>query len=237
MKINVLGSGSSGNCYLAEIGGTKLLLECGLPYRQIQKALDYNTHEIEACFVTHEHLDHARSVKDLVFNGIDVYMTKGTKDALGLKGSHRLITLEKNNMYRVQWINNLLIKPFEIVHDAKEPVGFYIMDRRTKEDLIFITDTAYILHKLPPTNYLMVECNYVESVLAEELEEGKINLSLRNRIVRNHLSLERLVGFLEDYDLSKTKAIYLLHLSNNNSDKQMIYETVAKLTGKPVYFS
>jgi len=56
IDIKVIGSGSSGNCYLANFNGTQILLECGLPFKVIQKALNFKLSSIEACLVTHEHL-------------------------------------------------------------------------------------------------------------------------------------------------------------------------------------
>lgn len=57
MEIEVLGTGSSGNCYKVKIGKATLLLECGLPYKAIQKKLNYKlTREVDACLITHEHL-------------------------------------------------------------------------------------------------------------------------------------------------------------------------------------
>ena len=56
IDIKVIGSGSSGNCYLANINGTKLLLECGLAIKVIQKALNFKLSEVYACLLTHEHV-------------------------------------------------------------------------------------------------------------------------------------------------------------------------------------
>lgn len=56
MKIQVLGTGSSGNCYKVEIGTATLLLECGLPYKVIQRKLNFKVSQIDACLITHEHL-------------------------------------------------------------------------------------------------------------------------------------------------------------------------------------
>jgi len=67
------------------------------------------------------------------------------------------------------------------------------------------------------------------------VKNGSINLSLRNRIVKNHLSLETLLEALKVSDLSKRKKIYLLHLSDGNSDMYKIKEEVQKLTGCEVW--
>ena len=231
INIKVIGSGSSGNCYLANINGTQLLLECGLPFKTIQKALNFKLSTIEACLVTHEHIDHSKAVKDLLKNSVDVYATKGTFDALNVK-SHRAKTLQKNDTeYKTIIFNNLAVKPFYSIHDAQEPVSFYIRDLKTNESLLFVTDTAYMPYKIPNVDILMVECNYVKSVIDSNVKNDSLNVSLRNRIVKNHMSLETLLKALNQADLSNLKKIYVLHLSDPNSEEKVILEAIQKQTG------
>lgn len=234
IDIKVIGSGSSGNCYLANINGTQLLLECGLPFKTIQKALGYKTSDILACLITHEHIDHSKATKDVIKNGIDVLMTRGTADVLEIFG-HRLQILEKKfereTSYRFYWKNNILIQPFEAIHDAREPVNFYIKDIRTKESLLFVTDTAYMPYKIPNVDILMVECNYVKNVIDSNVKNDSLNLNLRNRIVKNHMSLETLLKALKQANLSNLKKIYVLHLSDANSQEKVILEAIQRQTG------
>lgn len=235
MEIEVLGTGSSGNCYKVKIGKATLLLECGLPYKVIQKKLNFKISEIDACLVTHEHMDHAKAVKDLMKAGVDCYMTKGTAEVLGIN-EHRLKTFRpfEKARYYSEVIEGLIVLPFEAVHDVAEPVSYYIRtySRYDKEEsLVFVTDTAYMKYKIPACDVLMIECNYVKSVLDEKDKQGEINVSLRNRIVKNHMSLETLVEALKAADLSRTKKIYVLHLSDLNSDEEMIKRTIQEITG------
>lgn len=235
MQIEVLGTGSAGNCYKVEIGRATLLLECGLPFKLIQRKLGFKLSDIDACLVTHEHMDHAKAVKDLMRAGVDCYMTKGTAEALGVKG-HRLKTyrpFEKARYYS-ECIEDVIVLPFEAIHDVKEPVSYFIRDDYSKESLVFVTDTAYLKYKLPKCDVLMIECNYVKSKLDENVELGKVNTSLRNRIVKNHLSLETLVEALQAADLNRLKKIYLLHLSDSNSDEELIKRTIQEITGVEV---
>lgn len=237
MNIEVLGTGSAGNCYKVEIGKATLLLECGLPYKVIQKKLNFKVSDIDACLITHEHMDHAKAVKHLMKAGIDCYMTKGTAEALGVSG-HRLTTFYKSPDRRWQYnykiLKDLIILPFEAVHDVAEPVSFYIENRDNKESLVFVTDSAYLKYIIPDCDCLMIECNYVKSRLDENVEQGKINTSLRNRIVKNHLSLEALIDALQAADLKRLKKIYLLHLSDSNSDEELIKRTIQEITGVEV---
>lgn len=237
MQIEVLGTGSAGNCYKLEIGRATLLLECGLPFKVIQRKLDFKLSDIDACLVTHEHMDHAKAVKDLMKAGVDCYMTKGTAEALGVSG-HRLNTFYKSPDRRWQYnykiLKDLIILPFEAVHDVNEPVSYFIKTKDDTESMVFVTDTAYLKYQLPECDVLMIECNYVKSKLDENVEYGKINTSLRNRIVRNHLSLETLVEVLQAADLNRLKRIYLLHLSDSNSDEELIKRTIQEITGVEV---
>ncbi len=232
MKIQVLGTGSSGNCYKVKIGRATLLLECGLPFKVIQKKLNFKVSEIDACLVTHEHMDHAKAVKDLMKAGIDCYMTKGTAGALGVSG-HRLKTFRpfEKARYYSEVLKDLIIVPFEAVHDVAEPVSYFIKTRNDDESLVFVTDTAYLKYKIPDCECLMIECNYVKSRLDENVRLGNANTNLRNRIVKNHLSLESLVEALKLADLSRCKKIYLLHLSDGNSDEELIKRTIQEMTG------
>lgn len=235
MKIEVLGTGSSGNCYKVEIGEATLLLECGLPFKVIQKKLDFKVSEIDACLVTHEHMDHAKAVKDLMKAGVDCYMTKGTAEALEVNG-HRLKAFDTwgECKYKTTYVKDLFIQPFEAVHDVAEPVSFHIGTKDEKESLVFVTDSAYLKYKIPDCDCLMIECNYVKSVLDKQVEDGKLNTNLRNRIVKNHLSLETLVEALKVANLSRCKQIYLMHLSDGNSDEELIKRTIQETTGLEV---
>ena len=48
------------------------------------------------------------------------------------------------------------------------------------------------------------------------------------------MSLETVIGFLQDNDLSKLKKIYVMHLSEHNSDEELIKSEIQKITGKSV---
>lgn len=232
IDIKTIGSGSSGNCYLANINGTQLLIECGLPFKTIQKALNFKLSSIEACLVTHEHIDHSKAVKDLIKNSMNVYATKGTFDALNVK-SHRaiLFSKDKEDTYCYKFFNRFCILPFQAIHDAKEPVSFYIKDIYTKESLLFVTDTAYMPYKIPDVDILMVECNYVKNVIDSNVKNDSLNINLRNRIVKNHMSLETLLKALNQANLSNLKKIYVLHLSDANSEEKVILEAIQRQTG------
>ena len=50
MKLKCLGSGSSGNCYILENDSEALIIEAGIPFMTVKKALDFNINKIVALF-------------------------------------------------------------------------------------------------------------------------------------------------------------------------------------------
>ena len=234
MKIEVIASGSAGNCYRVSNEDTTLLIECGIPYKKIQEALNFKVTDIDGVLISHEHGDHAKACKDLITAGVDLYMTKGTKEALKLD-SHRIKTIDFYSKYINRdmgffEIGSFKVKAFETIHDAKEPVGFVIYDSLEREELVFITDTQYSIYNFSP-DYLMVEINYDRETINEN---PGLNDKLRERIKKNHMSLETAINLLERSDLSRLKKIYVMHLSDHNSDAELIKKSLQELTGVPI---
>ena len=225
-------SGSSGNCYRITDGRTPLLLECGIPYKEIQKHLNFHISEIAGCIVSHEHQDHCKAVKDIMRAGIDCYISAGTAEALGISG-HRLNIIKAKQQFR---IGSWTILPFETQHDAAEPLGF-LLANQAGDKLLYATDTYYIRYKFHGLTHIMVECNYAADILKRNVEAGAVPKELKTRILKSHFSLENVKDFLRANDLSKVQEIWLLHLSEQNSCEKRFKEEVQKITGKPTYIA
>jgi len=230
IEITPLASGSRGNCYRVSDGSTPLLLECGIPYKEIQKWLKFRVSEIAGCLISHEHHDHSKATKDILKAGIDCYMTLGTKEALNIEG-HRIKIIKPKQQFKVgTWV----ILPFKTQHDAIEPVGFLLVNQ-AGEKLLYATDTYYIKYRFRGLTHIMIECNYALDILRSNVENGTVAVELKNRILRSHFSLENVKEFLKANDLSKVREIWLLHLSDNNSDAGRFKREIQELTGKEVY--
>lgn len=61
MKLKCIATGSSGNCYLlTSNSGETLILDCGIPIKEIKKGLDWNIKDVVGVLCTHKHLDHSK---------------------------------------------------------------------------------------------------------------------------------------------------------------------------------
>ncbi|WP_019420154.1 MBL fold metallo-hydrolase [Paenibacillus sp. OSY-SE] len=229
IDIQPLGSSSAGNAYRVTDGQTALLLEAGLRYKDIQRALEFRMSDIDACLITHDHGDHSKSAKDVMKAGINIYTGQGTADALGLLG-HRLRPVVARQQFT---IGTWTILPFEVEHDAAEPLGF-LLANQAGDKLLFATDTYYVRYRFSGLTHIMVECNYSMSILRENIAAGRVPAAMKNRLLRSHFSLENVLDFLRANDLQRVQEIWLLHLSDNNSDEELFKREVQALTGKMV---
>lgn len=232
IEIKPLASGSKGNSYLISDGSSKILIECGIPWKDIQKKLNYKTSEIEGCLISHRHSDHCKSIKDVAKAGINIYLAEEEREAIGIQ-HHRIHAIEPLKQFKLgAWS----VLPFDVNHDTENPLGF-LLSNKAGEKLIFITDSYYCKYRFENLNFIMVECNYSLEILEENILDGKIPPMMKKRLLRSHFSLEHVKEFLLANDLSKVQEIWLLHLSDSNSDAELFKKEIQSITGKPVYIA
>lgn len=228
MRVRVLASGSGGNAYALEHDGHQLLLEAGVRYQDLQRALGHRVTSLDACLVSHEHVDHGKAAARVAAAGVDVYATRGTLGELGLTG-HRARALP---LLQTVDVGPWRVLAFPAVHDAAEPCGFLVAIGAEK--LLYVTDTAYCAYRFDGLTAVMVEANFSMEILHRNLEAGRLPAAHMARVIRNHLSIERCVELLQANDLSGVAEIHLLHLSSSNADEAEFKRRVERATGRPV---
>jgi len=231
MDIKPLASGSTGNAYIIGDGKTELLLDAGIPLKAIQIGSGFRVRQMGGCFITHAHQDHSKAAKDLARLGVDIYTSRGTMDACGLSG-HRFKPVKALDELRV---GTFQVLPFDVDHDAPEPLGFLFTSISTGEKLLYFTDTYFVRYRFQGVTHIMAECNYSIEGIHRSVELGYIPIERVPRLMKSHMSLEHLLDMLKANDLHRVRQIYLLHLSNDNSDERLFREEVQKQTGAEVY--
>ena len=233
LKFATIASSSSGNCIYVGTEYTNILVDAGLSGKKIEdglKELELTGGDIDAIFVTHEHIDHVDGVGVLSRRyHIPVYATEGTWANMPLKVKADTMRDDfKRNVYADEntVFNDLCIKPFAIPHDAAEPVGYSIMTDRDKitiaTDIGHISDT--IRENVKGSSVLLLESNHD----VDMLKNGSYAYNLKQRILSDygHLSNENAGKFLSDFADSKLKYVFLGHLSRENNYEELAYETV-----------
>lgn len=209
MQLTVLGSSSSGNCYLIHNENECLIIEAGVNIMEVKKALDFDIGIIVGCLVSHKHGDHAGQIKAFSQNGIKIYAHES------VFGQNKHYNFVKIQAWKQLHVGGYRVMPFELLHDVP-CFGFYISHKETGI-FCFITDTDEAPFKLKGLNNIMVECNYDSDMI----DTNDTNYILRDRIINSHLSLNKCKHFLSQNDLSMVNNIVLLHQSSFNSDTGM----------------
>lgn len=229
MKLIVLGSSSSGNCYILDNGDEALILEAGIRFTEVKKALDFNLRKVVGCLITHQHNDHAKNIKIMVENGFytlalqEVWTAKGVWDS-------RSVAIDPGKGYK---LGGFKIVPFHALHDV--PCVGFLIDHKDSGKILFLTDSHSCDYLFKDLSHVLIECNYSDKKLIESIMNGRTLPSQRDRLLNSHMELNTCNEFLAKNDLSQVSNIVLLHLSDNNSDEQLFVNEVEKLTGKAVY--
>ncbi len=231
MQLKVIATGSKGNAYLLENEKEALLIECGVSFLEVKKALNFNLNKLVGCLLTHEHLDHSKSINDFLETGNPIYSSQKT-----LKKLHVFSTFCKTYFADdlPEYIGGFTIYSFKVNHDAVDPIGFYI-HHPDCGNVLFATDTFFLKYTFPNLNNIIIEANYCEDILEQREKQGNANTYISNRVRRSHMSIQQCIKTLQANDLSNVNNIVLIHLSDGNSHEIEFKEKTQKATGKTVH--
>ena len=234
LEVKAIASGSSGNAYLLDDGaGHKLLLECGVPFQKLLQAISFNLIQLSGCLVTHEHQDHSKAAKDLLKHSVTVYTSKGTARALGIDDhwNYKAATEMLEQRVDSAWT----FVPLRAEHDAAEPYMYLIKSRFAEAHILFATDTYFIRYKMPETlTHILLEANYSMDQLNINIADGEVDAARKKRILHSHMNLETAKDFFRENKFPDLEAVYLIHLSRNNSDENRFVKEIEEITGVPV---
>lgn len=233
MEICSLASGSSGNCSYIGNRNTNILVDAGISCKRIEnglKGIDIDPSKVNGILITHEHTDHINGVATMSKRyNIPVYGTKETLDAIVAKKKYahlagqELKYIEADKEFQ---INDIIIEPFSISHDAVNPVCYTF--KANDKKIGMVTDlgefTDYTISKLESSNILFLEANHDENMLMV----GKYPYFLKQRIIgsKGHLSNDSSADLLAKLYHDKLEHISLVHLSGENNFADLAYETV-----------
>lgn len=229
VSLKVLGSGSSGSCYVLDCENEALILEAGVSFQKVKKALDFNLRKVVGCVVTHEHGDHAKYIKSMVDSG---FYTLALPEVWAAKGieSTRSISLELGRGYK---FGNFKVLPFGACHDV--PCVGYLIDHPQSGKIMFLTDSCSCDYRFKDLSHILIECNYSHKKLSEAISVGRTMPQQRERLMRSHMELGTCKEVLATTDLSMVGNIVLIHMSDNNADEEHFISEVEKATGRIVY--
>lgn len=233
MNLVSITSGSSGNCIYAGSDNTHILIDAGISGKRIEEGLNsigLKTSELSGILITHEHADHIAGIGVIARRyGIPMYATMGTIQGILKTKSIGEVPTELFNVIRGDEqfaINDLIVNPVNISHDANEPVAYRIS--KDGRSVGICTDLGtyndYIVDNFSGVNAILIEANHDVNML----QVGRYPYSLKRRILsdRGHLSNENSGRLLCKLLHDDMHTIMLGHLSEENNLAELAYETV-----------
>ena len=226
MKLIILGSSSRGNGYLLKADtGEILMIEAGIDFKLVKRALDGDISHIAGCIVSHEHGDHAAHVSEVLAAYIPVYMHPITAEHLRMKSSNLHVIKEGTQTN----LSGFSVTPFLVKHDDSVPCYAYIIHHNECGFVLFATDCAYLNQRFSGLSNMLIEANYKTDMIMHNLNRGAINKKHYDHTVLGHMSIETCLETLQTTDLSQVNNIILIHLSAMNSNEKEFVSDVQKI--------
>lgn len=221
--IKSIASSSAGNAFLFD----DLLLDCGVHIDKIRANCSLT--DLEGCLISHSHSDHSIATENLLRAGVNVYCSRGTAKSLGIADHHRVNTVEELEQF---YVGDWRVKSFRTAHEAEDPRGFLFQREPAKG--VYLTDSCYSRYTFNRLTHILIEANYAKDILEENLKEGSISYPRKKRVIESHFSLRDVKEFLKGIGKSRLREVWLLHLSDDNSDEERFKEEVQEIVGVPV---
>lgn len=228
-----LGSGSSGNAYLLEYHGVRLLIDAGIAPRTLRTLLQNNgcaPEALTAIFITHDHADHVRGVGVLASRyNIPVYASPTVATTLR---TSRYISEDLTPFLRpmpvgtTETMGDLRITSFEVPHDSSQNVGYLL--ECPAGTFVLVTDVGHITSDISwavgQANFLVLESNYDP----EMLRNGTYPDFLKARITNGtgHISNVQAAEFMAKHYHLDLSYLALCHLSKENNHPLLAWKTM-----------
>lgn len=218
LTLKVIGTGSLGNMYLLDYNGENLLIELGMPYKDLLLNID-DINSVVGVLCSHtEHQDHRLPKTFEELNKIKL----------------TILTPENTKIGKRYKLGSFEIVPLPCIHNV-ECRGYLI--KVGGDTLLFATDTR-LLPKVKNVkfDYFIVEVNYIEEIREQAvLNDNESNGIHLNGIYQNHHSLESAVEYFSSLDY-KPKYIITIHKSNSGIfNEEKVVEELSRFTKQKCY--
>ena len=229
MRVYVLGSGSSGNCIVAESDGERLVLDAGMnPTRAAARMQTLGAELVTpraplGLFVTHDHGDHASQALPIA-RALRAPMY--AHDGLAAPRARSRLDVRAYVPGRPVPLGPFLVDALPIPHDAAH-VALRVSAGGRR--FAIVTDVGHATRDLRAflagCDLVLLESNYCP----ELLEDGPYPLHLKRRVAGplGHLSNDQAADLARSLQDSRVSRTVLVHLSRTNNTVGRALEVVA----------
>ena len=216
MKLKCIATGSTGNCYtLTSESGETLILDCGIPIKEIKKGLNWNIKDVVGVLCTHQHSDHNKSLKDFINMGIPVFAPYISLESMKMETEFNirmfdLTTIDGN------WTHTG-------ANGEPCPIYGFLITHKEMGRMLYVTDTNLIKWRFKGINHILLGTNYDKDLVNVD------NQSKANHVFRGHLSIETACEFVKSNNSNDLQNVIMCHLSSENADSDSFIEKMKKV--------
>ena len=231
IRLCPIASGSSGNCTYCGTSSTHLLIDAGISGKRVDQGLDYlGVQHIDGILITHEHSDHVSGVGVLARrHKVPLYASEMTwryllrHNVLGRVDASLRNTVKPGHTFE---IGDMRITPFDVPHDASQPIGYNIQAGTRKVSVA--TDLGHaaqsVIEHMKQSHAILIESNHDVDMLAN----GPYPPMLKDRVSSNvgHLSNAAAGLLLSEVAWESLEYVFLGHMSEENNLPLLALDTV-----------
>jgi phosphoribosyl 1,2-cyclic phosphodiesterase len=233
MKVDILASGSGGNCIALRSSQSTILVDVGIAKTKVEKRLldvGIRPDSIKAILVTHAHSDHIKGLPLANKYKIPVYAAEDEWKSISTVENELKSPIKAGSDVSV---DDWFIESFKTHHDAFSPLGYTI----TAEDgdkCSVCLDTGHVdeemLSAMEYSNIYIIESNHEPNMV----EASDYPPSVKARIISQigHLSNQQTAEALSRLVMGLGERIYLTHLSHSNNLPALAEMTVKSALAK-----
>lgn len=208
LSLTTIATGSTGNCYLLNSESETLVIEAGVRFSEVKKALGWNITRIVGLIVTHSHGDHAKYLHEYEMAGIPVWRP-----------------YEDENPKQKMSFGGFTVRSFDCVHNV--PCVGYLISHPEGLKMLYATDTEYVAYTFRGLTAMLIEANYSD----EYIDANAVKFS---HVKQGHMSIDTCLGCIRANMNQKLSHIILCHLSADGADPVEFKARVTNMTGPGV---
>lgn len=229
MKVDILASGSSGNCIAIRSSETTILVDAGIAKTKIEKRLlevGIRPDSIKAIFVTHAHGDHIKGLP--LANKYHIPVYAAYEEWKSISGVNEDLQGVKRP-WKSMAIGDFLVGAFNTHHDAFEPLGYTVLHCDGQKVSICL-DTGHVdpamLREMSDSDTYIIEANHEPNMV----EASEYPNSVKARVLSDvgHLSNQQTAEALSKLIKGNGEKIFLTHLSSKNNMPSLAEMTVVR---------
>ena len=234
MKVDILASGSGGNCIAITVGEKTILIDAGIAKTKIEKALlnvNIRPDQVEALFITHAHGDHVKGLPLASKYNVPVYATEGEwKSIQNVNDDLKCLIFKERERYESHMFDmgEIAVIPFAVHHDAYEPVGYKVL--AGNRQISICLDTGIVddnmLAAMSDSDIYIMEANHEPRMVEASSYPNSVKARVLSHI--GHLSNQQTAETLARLVNGKGERIYLVHLSSKNNLPALAEMTVKR---------